>query len=107
LQRSWIHPEKPFIFTICRPDHRKNITGLVEAYGLNPELQAIANLAVFAGIRQNIAEMEENERDVLTDMLLQMDKYDLYGKLAIPKKHDFETEVPELYRLCAESREFL
>ncbi|MDH3921785.1 MAG: HAD-IIB family hydrolase, partial [Desulfobulbaceae bacterium] len=41
---------------------------------------------------------------VLTDMLLQMDKYDLYGKLAIPKKHDFETEVPELYRLCAESR---
>ena len=104
LQRFWIHPEKPFILALCRPDHRKNITGLVEAYGVNPELQAIANLAVFAGIRQNIAKMEENERDVLTDMLLQMDKYDLYGKLAIPKKHDFETEVPELYRLCAESR---
>jgi len=104
LQRFWGHPDKPFILALCRPDHRKNITGLLEAYGTNPELQAIANLAVFAGIRQNIAEMEENERDVLTDMLLQMDKYDLYGKLAIPKKHDFETEVPELYRLCAESR---
>ena len=104
LQRFWSHPEKPFILALCRPDHRKNITGLVEAYGTNPELQAIANLAVFAGIRQNITEMEENERAVLTDMLLQMDKYDLYGKLAIPKKHDFETEVPELYRLCAESR---
>jgi sucrose-phosphate synthase len=104
LQRFWGHPEKPFILALCRPDHRKNIAGLIEAYGTNPELQAIANLAVFAGIRQNIAEMEENERDVLTDMLLQMDKYDLYGKLAIPKKHDFETEVPELYRICAESR---
>ncbi|MBW2472601.1 MAG: glycosyltransferase, partial [Deltaproteobacteria bacterium] len=104
LQRFWGHPEKPFILALCRPDHRKNITGLVEAYGTNPELQAIANLAVFAGIRQNISEMEENERAVLTDTLLQMDKYDLYGKLAIPKKHDFETEVPELYRLCAESR---
>jgi sucrose-phosphate synthase len=104
LQRFWGHPEKPFILALCRPDHRKNIGGLIEAYGTNPELQAIANLAVFAGIRQNIAEMEENERDVLTDMLLQMDKYDLYGKLAIPKKHDFETEVPELYRICAESR---
>ena len=104
LQRFWGHPEKPFILALCRPDHRKNITGLIEAYGTNIELQAIANLAVFAGIRQNIAEMEENERAVLTDMLLQMDKYDLYGKLAIPKKHDFETEVPELYRLCAESR---
>jgi sucrose-phosphate synthase len=45
--------------------------------------------------------MEENERNVLTEMLLLMDRYDLYGKLAIPKKHDFSTEVPELYRLCA------
>ncbi|MDW7771999.1 MAG: HAD-IIB family hydrolase [Desulfobulbaceae bacterium] len=104
LQRFWGHPEKPFILALCRPDHRKNITGLVEAYGTNPDLQAIANLAVFAGIRQNISAMEENERNVLTDMLLQMDRFDLYGKLAIPKKHDFETEVPELYRLCAESR---
>jgi sucrose-phosphate synthase len=104
LQRFWGNPEKPFILALCRPDHRKNITGLIEAYGVNRDLQAIANLAVFAGIRQNIAEMEENERDVLTDMLLQMDKFDLYGELAIPKKHDFETEVPELYRICAESR---
>lgn len=104
LHRFWAHPEKPFILALCRPDHRKNITGLIEAYGNNRELQAIANLAVFAGIRQNISVMEENERDVLTDMLLQMDKWDLYGNLAIPKKHDFETEVPELYRLCAESR---
>jgi sucrose-phosphate synthase len=104
LQRFWGHPEKPFILALCRPDQRKNIAGLMVAYGRNPELQAIANLAVFAGIRQNIAEMEDNERDVLTDMLLQMDKFDLYGKLAIPKKHDFATEVPELYRICAESR---
>lgn len=104
LHRFWGHPEKPFILVLCRPDQRKNITGLIEAYGTNPELQAIANLAVFAGIRQDISQMEENERAVLTDMLLQMDRYDLYGKLAIPKKHDFSTEVPALYRLCAESR---
>lgn len=104
LHRFWSQPEKPFILVLCRPDQRKNIAGLIEAYGTNPELQAIANLAVFAGIRQNIAKMEENERDVLTEMLLQMDRFDLYGKLAIPKKHDFATEVPSLYRLCAESR---
>jgi sucrose-phosphate synthase len=104
LQRFWGHPEKPFILALCQPDQRKNIAGLLEAYGKNPELQAIANLAVFAGIRQNIAKMEDNERDVLTEMLLQMDKFDLYGKLAIPKKHDFATEVPELYRICAENK---
>lgn len=103
LNRFWAKPEKPFILALCRPDHRKNITGLIETYGKDRDLRAMANLAIFAGIRSNIRVMEENEQGVLTDMLLQMDRYDLYGKLAIPKKHDFATEVPELYRLCAES----
>ncbi|MBU0960205.1 MAG: HAD-IIB family hydrolase, partial [Proteobacteria bacterium] len=104
LHRFWGSPEKPFILALCRPDHRKNIAGLIEAYGTNKELRAIANLAIFAGIRGDILTMGENEQSVLTEMLLHMDRYDLYGKLAIPKKHEFSTEVPELYRLCAESR---
>ncbi|MEN8142561.1 MAG: HAD-IIB family hydrolase, partial [Thermodesulfobacteriota bacterium] len=103
LNRFWVSPEKPFILALCRPDQRKNIGGLIKAYGEDKELQAIANLAIFAGIRKDIGQKEENERNVLTDMLLQMDRFDLYGKLAIPKKHDFTTEVPELYRLCAGS----
>ncbi len=104
LHRFWVNPDKPFVLALCRPDQRKNIGGLIEAYGTTPELQAIANLAIFAGIRRDITAMEENERQVLTDMLLQMDHYDLYGRLAIPKKHNFATEVPELYRICAESQ---
>lgn len=104
LHRFWRKPEKPFILALCRPDHRKNIAGLIEAYGTNKHLQALANLAIFAGIRQDINQMEENEKAVLTDMLLQMDRLDLYGKLAIPKKHDFATEVPALYRMCAQSK---
>ncbi len=103
LHRFWARPEKPFILALCRPDHRKNIAGLIEAYDKNKQLRAIANLAIFAGIRSDIVKMEENEQLVLTEMLLQMDRFDLYGKLAIPKKHEFSTEVPELYRLCAES----
>ncbi|MFQ5646331.1 MAG: HAD-IIB family hydrolase [bacterium] len=104
LRRFWRKPEKPFVLALCRPDHRKNINGLIEAYGEDKELQAIANLAIFAGIRKNINDMEDNERHVLTEMLLLMDKYDLYGKMAIPKKHDFAMEIPKLYRLCANSR---
>ncbi len=103
LHRFWVNPEKPFVLVLCRPDQRKNIAGLVKAYGEDKELQAIANLAIYAGIRKDIQTMEENEERVLTEMLLMMDAYDLYGKLAIPKKHDFSTEVPELYRLCADS----
>ncbi len=104
LQRFWVNPHKPFILALCRPDRRKNISGLITAYGRDRELQALANLAIFAGIRKDIESMEENEREVLTEMLLLMDRYDLYGKLAIPKRHDFTLEVPELYRLCGDSR---
>jgi len=104
LNRFFMQPDKPLILALCRPDKRKNISGLVKAYGEDLEMQAMANLAIFAGIRKDIDMMEDNERDVLTRMLLMMDKYDLYGKLAIPKKHDFEHEVPALYRIAAESR---
>jgi sucrose-phosphate synthase len=92
------------ILSLCRPDKRKNITGLITAYGEDKSLQSMANLAVFAGIRKDITEKEENERDVLTEILLLMDKYDLYGKIAIPKKHDFEYQVPALYRIAADKK---
>jgi sucrose-phosphate synthase len=104
LNRFFITPEKPVILALCRPDKRKNISGLVNAYGEDKELQAMANLAIYAGIRKDISSMEDNEREVLTEMLLLMDKYDLYGKMAIPKKHDFENEVPELYRIAAQRK---
>jgi len=101
LERFLTHPEKPLILALSRPDWRKNISGLVTAYGMDRELQAIANLAIFAGIRKDINQMDDNEREVLTELLLSMDRFDLYGKLAIPKRHDFEYEVPELYRIAA------
>jgi sucrose-phosphate synthase len=104
LDRFFQYPDKPIILALSRPDKRKNIQGLVQAFGEDNELQAMANLAVFAGIRKDISQMEENEQDVLTRMLLLMDKYNLYGKLAIPKKHDFEHEVPALYRIVAEKK---
>jgi sucrose-phosphate synthase len=102
LNRFFSHPDKPLILALCRPDKRKNISGLIQAYGEDLQLQAMANLAIFAGIRRDIDTMEDNERNVLTQMLLLMDKYDLYGKMAIPKKHNFEHEVPALYRIAAQ-----
>ncbi|QTA82012.1 Putative sucrose-phosphate synthase [Desulfonema limicola] len=104
LDRFFTYPDKPLILSICRPDKRKNIQGLVKAYGEDKELQLMANLAIFAGIRKDIVQMEENEKNVLTEMLLLMDKYDLYGKMAIPKKHNFQHEVPELYRITGTKR---
>ena len=104
LNRFFKNPEKPIILALCRAERRKNISGLIDAYGSEPELKALANLAIFAGLRKNIVDMPDNEKEVLTEMLLLMDKYDLYGKMAIPKKHDFTFEVPELYRITAQKR---
>ena len=104
LLRFFTDMNIPLILVICRPDKRKNIPGLIKAYGENKTLNSKANLAIFAGIRKDIQTMPDNEKDVLTEMLLLMDKYDLYGKMAVPKKHDVEYEVPELYRIAAESR---
>jgi sucrose-phosphate synthase len=101
LERFFMHPERPLILALSRPDRRKNIPGLISAYGMDKELRAIANLAVFAGIRKDISAMNANEQEILTELLLLMDKFDLYGKLAIPKRHDVDYEVPELYRLAA------
>lgn len=104
LNRFFSNREKPLILALCRPDRRKNIGALIEAYGHSNELQAIANLAVFAGIREDIESMSDNEKQVLTDMLLAMDRLDLYGKMAVPKNHDSESDVPEVYRITAQSR---
>jgi sucrose-phosphate synthase len=104
LLNFFVDVAKPLILTVCRPDKRKNISGLIKAFGEDKELQKKANLAIFAGIRTDIQEMPDNEREVLTDILLLMDKYNLYGKMAIPKRHDTQTEVPELYRIAADTK---
>lgn len=94
-------PDRPMILAISRPDRRKNIAGLVEAYGRDAELRELANLVIFAGVRRDIEKMDDNEREVLTELLLLMDRFDLYGRLALPKKHDPDTDIPELYRMAA------
>lgn len=104
LLNFFVEIDKPLILTVCRPDKRKNISGLIKAYGEDEKLQNKANLAIFAGIRKDIQTMEENEQEVLTEILLLMDKYNLYGKMAIPKQHETQTEIPELYRIAADTK---
>jgi sucrose-phosphate synthase len=104
LQRFFFRTDKPLILSVGRPERGKNIKMLIECYGQDKDLQAMANLAVFAGIRKDIEDMNPSEKEVLTEMLLLMDRYDLYGKMAAPKEHSSETDIPELYRLAASGR---
>ena len=100
LRRFLTDPEKPMILAISRPDERKNISTLIEAYGASPQLREKANLVVVAGNRDDIREMDDGSARVLLDLLLEIDRSDLYGKVAYPKHHGPE-DVPTLYRLAA------
>ena len=103
LRRFLRDPQKPLILALSRPDARKNIGGLVEAYGGSPQLQALANLVIIAGNRDDISDMDEGAQEVLTDLMLVIDRYDLYGRVAYPKHHTAD-QVPYIYRLAALSR---
>lgn len=103
LGRFLTDPDKPMVLALSRPDPRKNITTLIEAYGQSSELQKLANLVIIAGNRDDISDMDSGAQEVLTSILMTIDQYDLYGKVAFPKHHKAE-EVPQLYRLTALSR---
>jgi sucrose-phosphate synthase len=103
IGRFLSEPAKPMILAISRPAQKKNLAALVHAYGADPDLQAAANLVIFAGTRDDIASMPPNEAGVLAELLMLKDRYDLYGRMAVPKAHDATSDVPVLYRMAARS----
>ena len=103
IDRFLAHPRRPLILAICRPEVRKNLRRLVAAYGESRELRERANLAIVAGNRDDIRSMDEAQADVLKDLLLDIDHYDLWGQVAVPKQHQRD-DIPALYRLAAERR---
>ncbi len=102
INRFLRNPRKPIILAISRPDERKNISTLLRAYGENNVLRDKSNLVVVAGNRDDINNMDSGARHVLTNLLAQIDKYDLYGQVAYPKHHK-PNDIPELYRIAARS----
>ena len=103
VDRFLVEPEKPLILALSRPDERKNFLTLIEAYGESPSLQQAANLLIVAGNRDDIRDMDSGAETVLTSILILIDSYDIYGKVAIPKHHN-ANEVSEIYQLTAARR---
>lgn len=100
LSRFLNEPNKQLILLLSRPDERKNILTLLEVFGESQALQKIANLLIVVGSRDDIRDMETGAQSVLTNILLLIDSYDLYGKVALPKTHNAD-DVPVMYRLAA------
>ena len=103
LARFLTDPDKPLVLAIARPDERKNFSGLLRAYAVTPELRERANLAVVAGNRDDIRQMDAGARRVLDNILHLVDLHDLYGRVAYPKHHGTD-DVPDLYRYAAHTK---
>ncbi len=91
---------KPPLLAISRAVRRKNIPSLVEAYGRSEKLKRKANLVLVLGCRDNTSKLDSQQRDVFQKIFEMIDKYNLYGKVAYPKKHS-PANIPSLYRWAA------
>ena len=100
LTRHLKDPHKPIILALSRPDKRKNICALIEAYGQSPKLQQLANLVIVAGNRDDIEDLEEGAQEFFHELLIAIDRYDLYGRVALPKHHQ-RSQVTLIYRCAA------
>jgi sucrose-phosphate synthase len=96
-------PEKPMILALSRPEKRKNIVSLLEAYGKSKRLREFANLVIIAGNRNDIRELHEGAQNVLTELLLVIDCHELSGLVALPKHHS-PGDVADIYRLATFSK---
>jgi sucrose-phosphate synthase len=96
-------PSKPLVLALSRPDERKNIPVLLEAFGRSPELQEAANLLLIAGNRDDIRDLDSGAQQVLTQLLLDLDAYDLWGSVSLPKRHTVD-EIAKVYQAVAAGR---
>jgi sucrose-phosphate synthase len=93
-------PDKPLVLALSRPDERKNIVVLLDAFAESEALRETANLLIIAGNRDDIRDLEPGAQQVLTQLLLLLDANDLYGSVALPKRHRGD-EIPDVYRAVA------
>lgn len=102
LERALLEPEKPIIYSMGRLERRKNIPGLIEAYGMDEGLQELSNLVIAGGM--GVDEPSEDARSILKEMHSLIDRYHIEGKVYLRRYVDFEKEVPEFYRTVATSK---
>ena len=77
LTHQLTDPHKPIILALSRPDKRKNITVLIEAYGESERLQQLANLVIIAGNRDDIDDLEAGAQEVFHALFVAIYRYDL------------------------------
>lgn len=93
--------KKPAIFTMARFDRIKNITGLIEAFGMSKTLQKHYNLVFAAGTIHIHESDDEEEKEEIRRAYRLIDDYGLGGHVRwLPSINKLETG--EVYRIIAD-----
>ncbi len=97
-------PDRPPLFSMARLDRIKNITGLVEWFGQNPELRSRCNLVLVSGHIDAGRSSDAEEREQIGRMHQLFDEYRLDGEVRWLGKHLDKAFAGELYRFIADRR---
>lgn len=97
--------DKPIILAIARPIRKKNLRRLIDAYAADPVLQDHANLVIVAGLRDGLGQGSSERDAVIADLFDGIDRYDLWGKVALPRQHTAQ-DISDLYAVAAEGGVF-
>ncbi len=92
-------PAKPCVLALSRLDRRKNNVTLVEAFGGSKALRERANLWLLIGTRDDPDTLDEESRLIFDEVLHAIDRLDLYGEIAYPKRLSGD-EITACYRLA-------
>ncbi len=96
-------PEKMPIFTMARLDRIKNITGLIEAYGISELLRQKCNLIFAAGTTDISKSSDREEQEEIEKVYSLIDEYSLNGNVRwLPSISKLETG--EVYRVIADKK---
>ena len=95
-------PTKPIVLAIARPVEKKNLAGLIRAFGKDENLKKRCNLVLLAGLRDGIDGGEPEQRRVLRELTDLIDRYDLHGSVAYPRRHT-RKQVAGFYEWARES----
>ncbi len=96
-------PDKPPIFTMARFDKIKNITGLIEAFGMSDSLRENYNLVYVAGTIHPHQSNDAEEREEIHKAYNLIEKYQLHGHVRwLPSVNKLETG--EVYRIIGDYR---
>jgi sucrose synthase len=97
------HVNKLPIFTMARLDKVKNITGLIEAFGMHPVLREKCNLIVAAGTTRLEESKDHEEQMEIKKAHDLIRRFDLQGSLRWLPSID-KLDTGEVYRIIADRR---